>query len=86
MTLVTRSSFSGRGELQSKEKESMQLKKYVWLDEAGKIGQTAENNLPKGWRKGKLLGAKGQEVSDAQAKDWGLSGSKAKAPAENKGK
>ena len=41
--------------------------------------------MPKAWRKGKLLGAKGQEVSDLQAKEWGL-GKKAKAPAENKGK
>ena len=29
--------------------------------------------------------AKGQEATDAQAKEWGI-GSKAKAPAENKGK
>ena len=84
MTLVTRSSFNGQGELQS-GKKIMELKKYVWIDEAGKIAETSDNSLPKGWRKGQLLGAKGQEVSDLQAKEWGL-GKKAKAPAENKGK
>ena len=83
MTLVTRSSFSGKGELQSKEKESMQLKKYVWLDEAGKIGQTAENNLPKGWRKGKLMGKKGQEMSDADYNALNIIAKKAQAPKEN---
>ena len=86
MTLVTRSSFSGKDELQSGEK--MILKKYVWIDEAGKIAETADNQMPKTWRKAKLLGAKGQEVSDLQAKEWGLgkAKAKAKAPAENKGK
>jgi hypothetical protein len=84
MTLVTRASFNGKSELQS-GKAKMQLKKYVWIDEAGKVAETSDNSLPKGWRKGQLLGAKGQEVSDLQAKEWGL-GKKAKAPAENKGK
>tara|TARA_B100001250_G_scaffold252670_1_gene217287 strand:+ start:7759 stop:8010 length:252 start_codon:yes stop_codon:yes gene_type:complete len=83
MTLVTRSSFNGKDELQSGEK--MILKKYVWIDDAGKIAETTDNNLPKAWRKGKLLGVKGHEVSDVQAKEWGI-GKKAKAPAENKGK
>ena len=64
----------------------MILKKYVWVDEAGKVAETSENTLPKGWRKGKLLGAKGQEVSDLEAKEWGLGKAKAKAPAENKSK
>ena len=84
MTLVTRSSFNGQDELQSRKK-IMKLKKYVWIDDDGKVAETAKRNLPKGWRKGKLLGAKDQEVSDVQAKEWGL-GTKAKAPAENKGK
>lgn len=83
MTLVTRSSFNGKDELQSGEK--MILKKYVWIDDAGKIAETTDNNIPKAWRKGKLLGVKGHEVSDVQAKEWGI-GKKAKAPAENKGK
>ena len=84
MTLVTRSSYSGKDELQSGEK--MILKKYVWIDEAGKTAETSENQLPKTWRKGQLLGVKGQEVSDAEVKSWNLGKAKAKAPAENKGK
>lgn len=64
----------------------MKLKKYVWIDDAGKIAETSDNQMPKAWRKGKLLGVKGHEVSDLQAKEWGLGKSKAKAPAENKSK
>ena len=85
MTLVTRASFNGQSELQSKRK-IMILKKYVWKNaEDGKVMETTENQIPKAWKKAQLLGAKGQEVTDAQAKDWGL-GTKAKAPKENKGK
>ena len=65
----------------------MLLKKYVWVDEAGKVAETTDNNMPKTWRKAKLLGAKGQEVSEAQAKEWGLGkATKAKAPVEDKSK
>ena len=86
MTLVTRSSFNGKDELQS-GKNTMLLKKYVWVDEAGKVAETSDNQLPKTWRKGQLLGAKGQEISDAQAKEWGLGkATKAKAPVEDKSK
>ena len=84
MTLVTRASFRGQSELQS-GKAKMQLKKYVWIDEAGKIAETSHGEMPKGWKKGKLLGAAGQEISDLTAKEWGLN-AKAKKPAENKGK
>ena len=84
MTLVTRSSFNGQGELQS-GKKIMKLKKDVWINEEGKIAEAPAGEMPKGWRKGKLLGATGQEVSDLTAKEWGI-GKKAKAPAENKGK
>ena len=86
MTLITRSSFNGQGELKSGNKK-MLLKKYVWVDEAGKVAETTDNNMPKTWRKAKLLGAKGQEVSEAQAKEWGLGkATKAKAPVEDKSK
>jgi|TARA_Y100000996_G_C21962654_1_gene412905 hypothetical protein len=86
MTLITRSSFNGTGELKSGEK-IMILKKYVWIDEAGKVAETTENQLPKTWRKGKLLGVKGQEVADAEVKEWGLGkATKAKAPVEDKSK
>ena len=65
----------------------MILKKYVWIDEAGKVAETTENQLPKTWRKGKLLGGKGQEVADAEVKEWGLGkATKAKAPVEDKSK
>ena len=60
------------------------LKKNVWINEAGEVKESTD--LPKGWAKGKLLGAEGQEVSDAQLKEWGLSATKAKAPKENKAK
>ena len=86
MTLITRSSFNGQGELKSGKKK-MLLKKYVWVDEAGKVAETTDNNMPKTWRKAKLLGAKGQEVSEAQAKEWGLGkATKDKAPVEDKSK
>ena len=62
--------------------ETMKLKKYVWMNDAGEIKETT-GELPKGWNKGKLLGAKGLEISDAQAKEWGISG-KAQSPKENK--
>ena len=84
MTLVTRSSFNGTGELQS-GKKNMILKKDVWIDEEGKIAEAPHGEMPKGWRKGKLLGVAGNEVSDLQSKEWGL-GTKAKKPTENKGK
>ena len=49
--------------------------------------ETTENQLPKTWRKGKLLGVKGQEVADAEVKEWGLGkATKAKAPVEDKSK
>ncbi len=62
----------------------MKLKKHVWINEDGDIKETT-GDLPKGWKKGKLLGATGQEITDAQGKEWGLS-SKAKQPKENKSK
>jgi hypothetical protein len=86
MTLVTRGDFTGTaGNKVGKENMAHTLKKYVWQDDAGKVAETTNRDLPKGWVKGKLLGAKGQEVSDVLTKEWGL-GTKAKAPAENKGK
>ena len=81
---MTRSSWTGEGESKS-SKENMILKEYLWIDEAGKIGKNKKNELPKGWVKGKLLAVPG-EISAEDAKAWGLSGSKAKAPSENKSK
>ncbi len=68
-----------------KEKMAHVLKKDVWVDDEGKVAES-DGDIPKGWRKGKLLGRKGQEVSDMQAKEWGLKETKAKKPVENKGK
>ena len=69
-----------------KDKMAHLLKKDVWIDEAGNVKQS-EEGLPAGWKKGKLLGRKGQEVSDLQAKEWGLAKeTKAKKPVENKAK
>mgnify|MGYP003661933250 CR=1 FL=1 len=62
------------------------LKKNVWKNNAGDVQESSSNDLPKGWAKGKLLGIAGQEVSDAQLKEWGLASTKAKAPQENKAK
>ncbi len=66
------------------ERQKVKLKKDVYTNDAGEIKETT-GGLPKGWPKGKLLGKKGQEVSDAQAKEWGI-GKKAQAPKENKSK
>ena len=67
-----------------KENMAHTLKKDTWQDEEGKVAQS-NDKLPNDWKKGKLLGRKGMEVTDLQAKEWGLD-KKAKAPAENKGK
>ncbi len=51
MTLVTRATFTGQYELQSKSK-IMMLKKYVWKNaEDGKVMETTENQIPKAWKK-----------------------------------
>ncbi len=84
MTLVTRSSFNGKGE-SNVGKKMMKLKKDVYINDAGKVAEAKHGEMPKGWAKGKLIGVAGTEVSDAQVKEWGI-GTKAKAPAENKGK
>lgn len=84
MTLVTRADFNGESELQVGKKNMAKVKKDLWINEAGDIAE-GNDGLPKGWRKGKLLARAGTELSDAQAKLWKVS-TKAKAPAENKGK
>ena len=65
-------------------KAKMKLAKDVYINDEGQVKESAKG-LPSGWAKGKLLGRKGQEITDAQAKEWGI-GKKAKAPAENKSK
>ena len=47
MTLVTRGDFTGTTSNKvGKEKMAKTLKKYVWVDDAGKIAETTDNNLP----------------------------------------
>ncbi len=66
-------------------KANMILKKDVWCNDAGECKETT-GGLPKGWAKGKLIGRKGQEMSDADYKALNMVETKAKAPKENKGK
>lgn len=69
------------------EGKKMILKKDVYQNEEGEIKESS-NGLPKGWRKGKLLARAGHEISDAQAKEWGIGKVEKKAvePKENKAK
>jgi hypothetical protein len=72
--------------MQTGKKDTMILKKDIWIDEAGKVGE-GNNGLPKGWAKGKLIARAGEEISDLQAKELGLKKeTKAKKPTENKAK
>jgi|TARA_E500000331_G_C16738499_1_gene489819 hypothetical protein len=80
--VLSHSSFKS-GAIDQRE-EKMKLAKDVYTNDAGDIKESAKG-LPTGWAKGKLLGRKGQEISDAQAKEWGI-GKKAKSPTENKSK
>lgn len=85
--VISHSSFTvGANNLEKRKKMAI-LKKDVYTNDAGDIKETT-GGLPKGWAKGKLLGKKGDEISDLQAKEWGLdkAKAKAKAPAENKAK
>lgn len=72
--------------MQTERKKTMILKKDVWIDEDGNIGE-AKDGLPKGWAKGKLVAKAGTEMSDLQAKELGLKKeTKAKKAQENKSK
>lgn len=72
--------------MQTERKKTMILKKDVWIDEDGNIGE-ANDGLPKGWAKGKLVAKAGTEMSDLQAKELGLKKeTKAKKAQENKSK
>ena len=65
--------------------EKMELKKDIYMNDAGEYVETT-GGLPKGWAKGKLIGKKDQEMSDADYKALNIVATKAKAPKENKGK
>ena len=81
MTITSHHSYGGSivGE------EKMELKKDIYMNDAGECVETT-GGLPKGWAKGKLIGKKGQEMSDADYKALNIVATKAKAPKENKGK
>tara|TARA_R100001460_G_scaffold20641_1_gene42619 strand:+ start:127 stop:315 length:189 start_codon:yes stop_codon:yes gene_type:complete len=62
----------------------MKLKKDLWINEEGEYGEGKEG-LPEGWAKGKLVARAGAEISDLEAKKYGLKKeTKAKKPTENK--
>lgn len=87
MVLLSHSSYvSNLGGMQTGKKETMILKKDIWIDDDGKVGE-GNNGLPKGWAKGKLVARAGEEISDLQAKELGLKKeTKAKKAQENKSK
>lgn len=87
MVLLSHSTYvSNLGGMQTGKKDTMILKKDIWIDEDGKVGE-GKDGLPKGWAKGKLVARAGEEISDLQAKELGLKKeTKAKKPTENKAK
>ena len=81
MVLFSTSSYGG---VEKTRRKNMKLKKDLWINEDGEVKES-NNGLPKGWAKGKLVGRAGDEISDVQAKEYGISKeTKAKKPAENK--
>jgi len=81
MTIMSHHSYGGSLVREVK----MELKKDIYMNDAGECMETT-GGLPKGWRKGKLMGKKGQEMSDADYKSLNIIAKKAQAPKENKGK
>lgn len=63
----------------------MILKKEIWINEEGFCAES-DGGLPKGWRKGKLVGRAGQEIAEAEFKALKFVETKAKQPKENKAK
>tara|TARA_R100000664_G_scaffold34170_2_gene54603 strand:+ start:1653 stop:1862 length:210 start_codon:yes stop_codon:yes gene_type:complete len=68
------------------EEENMKIKKDLYMNEDGEVKEgSAKGDLPNGWAKGKLIARAGSEISDLQAKEYGIKKeTKAKAPKENK--
>ena len=86
MVLFSHSSYSVSAE-QDREDKMIKVKKHLYINDKGEIKEGGKDELPKGWAKGKLLANEGDEISDLQAKEWGLSKTtKAKKPTENKSK
>lgn len=57
----------------------MKIKKDLWINDEGEVKEGSSEGLPKGWAKGKLVARAGDEISDLEAKEYGLK-------AENKAK
>jgi hypothetical protein len=79
MVLVSHLSYKQASANQTKKKENMKIKKDLWINEEGEVKEGTANGLPKGWAKGKLIARAGEEISDLEAKEYGLK-------AENKAK
>ena len=72
MVLFSSSSFGGE---ETNKGNKMKLKD-LWTNDKGEIAE-GNNGLPKGWAK-KLIAKAGDEISDLQAKEYGLKDTKAK--------
>lgn len=84
---MSSSSFGGEDLAKRRKQKMAEVKKDLWKDDDGNIAEGVNGGLPKGWAKGKLLARAGQEITDAQAKEWKVTPkAKAKAPVENKAK
>ena len=87
MVLFSHLSYANNlGEKQTMEKEIMKIKKDLYMNEDGEVKEgSAKGDLPTGWAKGKLIARAGTEISDLEAKEYGIKKeTKAKAPKENK--
>ena len=63
----------------------MKIKKDLWINEEGEVKEGSNGELPKGWAKGKLVARAGAEISDLEAKEYGLKKeTKAKEPKDTK--
>lgn len=87
MVLFSHSSYSVGAEQPKEKIMAHVLKKDLWINDAGEVAE-GKDGLPSGWAKGKLVARAGQEISDLEAKEYGLkkATTKAKAPKENKAK
>ena len=84
MVLVSSSSFIGGDDI-TKGKKMIELKKDVY-EKDGKIILSDGHPKEFAGQSCRKLAIAGEEISDAQAKEWGIKESKAKEPKENKAK
>jgi hypothetical protein len=84
MVLFSHSSYKAGAEQDNKGK-NMKLKKDVY-EKDGKIILSDGHPKEFAGQSCRKLAIAGEEISDAQAKEWGIKESKAKEPKENKAK